>query len=69
MPGNDPNSFKTHVFIQTFCGFIADQCLNAVNAGKILESVFCKLPAYAAYCSAEAAVNAGAAQTKILKHC
>ena len=46
--GNDPNSFETHVFIQTFCGFIADQCLNAVNAGKILESVFCKLPAYAA---------------------
>lgn len=42
---------------------------NAVNAGKILESVFCKLPAYAAYCSAEAAVNAGAAQMKILKHC
>ena len=36
---------------------------------KFLESVFCKLPAYAAYCSAEAAVNAGAAQMKILKHC
>jgi hypothetical protein len=67
--GNDPNSFETHVFIQTFCGFIADQCLNAVNAGKFLESVFCKLPAYAAYRSAEAAVNAGAAQMKILKHC